>query len=158
MNLQQIGYWRRCRHSPRGETVELRDLFVRSIALGMPWTIPNLVLHDKPVPLSNMRSYGRRHLFVNCGNPDCYHNAELDLSRLPDNVTFSDLQPCSARSAIIAAPTLPARGCITPDRAARPFEYRNHPRLQGFDASAFDSSAFVVNSRVIRAGSCGGSG
>jgi len=41
----------------------------------MPWTIPNLILHDKPVRLANMRSHGRKHVFVNCGNPDCYHNA-----------------------------------------------------------------------------------
>jgi hypothetical protein len=58
----------------------------------MPWTIPNLVLHDKPVPLANMRCHGRKHVFVACGNPDCYHNAELDVSGLPDNVTFSELQ------------------------------------------------------------------
>jgi hypothetical protein len=25
-------------------------------------------------------------------NPDCYHNAELDVSGLPDNVTFGELQ------------------------------------------------------------------
>jgi hypothetical protein len=31
-------------------------------------------------------------VFVNCGNPDCYHNAELDVSGLPDNVTFGELQ------------------------------------------------------------------
>ena len=43
-----------------------------------------LVLHDKPVPLANMRTHGRRHVFVNCGNPDCYHNAELHVSGLPD--------------------------------------------------------------------------
>ena len=59
----------------------------------MPWTIPNLVLHDKPVRLANMRTHGRKHVFVNCGNPDCYHNAELDVSRLPDDATFNDLQP-----------------------------------------------------------------
>src|SRR5882724_4167240 len=58
----------------------------------MPWTIPNLILHDKPVRLANMRSHGRKHVFVNCGNPDCYHNAELDVSGLPDNVTFGELQ------------------------------------------------------------------
>src|ERR1700676_2102824 len=52
---------------------------------------------------------------------------------------------CSAQYAIIAAPTLVRHGCIMPDRAARPFEYRNHPRLQGLDASAFHASAFVVN-------------
>jgi hypothetical protein len=39
-----------------------------------------------------MRSHGRKHVFVNCGNPDCYHNAELDVSGLPDNVTFGELQ------------------------------------------------------------------
>jgi hypothetical protein len=59
---------------------------------GTPWTIPNLVLHDKPMRLANMRTHGRRHVFVNCGNPDCYHNAELDVSGLPDNVTFGKLQ------------------------------------------------------------------
>jgi hypothetical protein len=58
----------------------------------MPWTIQNLILHDKPVRLANMRSLGRNHVFVNCGNPDCYHNAELDVSGLPDNVTFGELQ------------------------------------------------------------------
>ena len=47
----------------------------------MPWTIPNLLLHDKPVPLANMRSHGRKHVFVVCGNPDCHHNAELDVTR-----------------------------------------------------------------------------
>jgi hypothetical protein len=56
----------------------------------MPWTIPNLVLHDKPVRLANMRSLGRKHVFVNCGNPDCYHNTELDVSRFPDDVTYND--------------------------------------------------------------------
>ena len=74
----------------------------------MPWTIPNLVLHDKPVRLANMRTHGRRHLFVNCGNPDCYHNAELDVSGLPDNVTFGELQRrmlctvCDHRGAMLA--------------------------------------------------------
>jgi hypothetical protein len=33
----------------------------------MAWTIPNLVLDDKPVPLANLRAHGRRHVFVNCG-------------------------------------------------------------------------------------------
>jgi hypothetical protein len=32
-------------------------------------------------------------VFVNCGNPDCYHNTELNVSRFPDDVTFNDLQP-----------------------------------------------------------------
>jgi hypothetical protein len=59
----------------------------------MPWTIQNLLLHDKPVPLANMRSHGRNKVFVCCSNPGCHHNAELDVSRLPDDVTFNDLQP-----------------------------------------------------------------
>jgi hypothetical protein len=28
----------------------------------MPWTTPNRLFHDKPVPLSNMRSHGRNHV------------------------------------------------------------------------------------------------
>jgi hypothetical protein len=61
--------------------------------MAMPWTIPNLLLHDKPVPLANMRGHGRNIVFVCCSNPDCHHNAELDVSSLPDDVTFNDLQP-----------------------------------------------------------------
>jgi len=49
----------------------------------MPWTIPNLLLHDKPVPLSNMRGHGRNHVFVYCSNPGCHHNAEIDTSGFP---------------------------------------------------------------------------
>ena len=59
----------------------------------MPWTIPNLVLHDEPVRLANMRSHGRKHVFVNCGNPDCHHNAELGVSGFPDDMTYGELQP-----------------------------------------------------------------
>ena len=59
----------------------------------MPSTIPNLLLHDKPVPLSNMRSHGRKHVFVYCSNPGCHHNAELDVSGLAGDVIFNDLQP-----------------------------------------------------------------
>ena len=59
----------------------------------MPWTIPNLLLHDKSVTLSNMRSLGRTGVFVYCSNPDCRHNAEIDTSGFPDDVTFGDLQP-----------------------------------------------------------------
>jgi hypothetical protein len=40
-----------------------------------------------------MRSHGRKHVFVVCGNPDCHRNAELDVSRLPDDVTFNGPQP-----------------------------------------------------------------
>jgi hypothetical protein len=58
----------------------------------MPWTIPNLLLHDKPVPLSNMRSHGRTRVFVYfCSNPGCHHIAEVDASGFPDDVTFGDL-------------------------------------------------------------------
>ncbi len=59
----------------------------------MPWTIPNLLLHDKSVTLSNMRSLGRTRVFVYCSNPDCRHNAEIDASGFPDDVIFGDLQP-----------------------------------------------------------------
>ena len=53
---------------------------------------------------------------VCCSNPGCHHNAELDASRLPDEVTFNDLQhACSAQCAIIAAPTSARRGCIMVD-------------------------------------------
>jgi hypothetical protein len=65
----------------------------------MPWTIPNLLLHDKPVPLSNMRSLCRSKVFAYCGNPACHHSADIDVSNLPDDITFGDLQPrmrCSA--------------------------------------------------------------
>ena len=57
----------------------------------MPWTIPNLLLHDKSVPLANMRSHGRNRVY--CSNPDCHHNAEIDASGFPDDVTFGELQP-----------------------------------------------------------------
>jgi hypothetical protein len=59
----------------------------------MPWTIPNLVLHDKPVARANTRSHGRNRVFIYCNNPDCHRNAELDVNRLSDDVIFGDLQP-----------------------------------------------------------------
>ncbi len=59
----------------------------------MAWTIPNLLLHDKPVPLANMRSHGRNRVFVSCSNPICHHDAELDVTGFLDDVTFNDLQP-----------------------------------------------------------------
>jgi hypothetical protein len=73
----------------------------------MPWTIPNLVLHDKPPRLGNVRSHGRKHVFVVCGNRHCPHNAELDVISFPDDMIYGDLQPrmlCTC--AIISAPTL----------------------------------------------------
>jgi hypothetical protein len=75
----------------------------------MPWTIPNLLLHDKPVPLSNMRSLGRNMVFVYCSNPNYHHNAEIDASGFPDDVTFGDLQPrmhwtvCNHRGADVSS-------------------------------------------------------
>jgi hypothetical protein len=39
-----------------------------------------------------MRSLGRSRVVVYCSNPDCHHNAEIDASALPDDVTFGDLQ------------------------------------------------------------------
>src|SRR5258705_1464316 len=82
----------------------------------MPWTIPNLVLHDKPVRLGNMRSHSRKHVFVVCGNPDCHHNAELDVSGFPDDVTMEIYSHAwSAPYAITAAPTLARLGCIMAD-------------------------------------------
>jgi hypothetical protein len=59
----------------------------------MPWTIPNLLLHDKPVRLANMRSLGRTHVVVYCSNPGRHHSAEIDAGGFPDNVTIGDLQP-----------------------------------------------------------------
>jgi hypothetical protein len=58
----------------------------------MPWTIPNLLLHDKPLPLSDQRAFGYNKIFVYCSNPGCYHNAVLDASHLPDEMTFNELQ------------------------------------------------------------------
>jgi hypothetical protein len=59
----------------------------------MPWTIPNLLLHNKPVPRSNQRSLGYRKLWVHCGNPDCRHSAILEVDHLPDETTYNDLMP-----------------------------------------------------------------
>jgi hypothetical protein len=53
---------------------------------------PKPFAHDKPVPLSNMRSHDRNRVLVHCSNPDCHHNAEIDASGFPDDVTFRDLQ------------------------------------------------------------------
>ena len=34
----------------------------------MPWSIKNLMFHDKPVPLSNQRSLGFKKVWVYCSN------------------------------------------------------------------------------------------
>jgi hypothetical protein len=54
------------------------------------WTIPNLLLHDKPLPLSQQQAFG---LFVYCSNPDCPFNAVIDPNGFPDEITYNDLQP-----------------------------------------------------------------
>ena len=59
----------------------------------MPWSIKNLMFHDKPVPLSNQRGLGYRKVWVYCGNPDCRHSAVLDVEHLPDETTFNELMP-----------------------------------------------------------------
>jgi hypothetical protein len=50
----------------------------------MPWTIPNLLLHDKPLPLSDQRASGYAHVFAYCFFRGCHHNAVLDTSHLPE--------------------------------------------------------------------------
>ncbi len=78
----------------------------------MLWTIPNPNLHDKPVPLTNKRTVGRTRVFVYCGNPDCHHNAEIDASGFPDDLTLEIYTPeCFAPCAIIAAPTSARHAC-----------------------------------------------
>jgi hypothetical protein len=57
----------------------------------MPWTIPNLLLHDKPLPLSEQRALGYTKLFVYCSNPGCHHNA-IAADEFPDEITYNDLQ------------------------------------------------------------------
>jgi hypothetical protein len=34
----------------------------------LPWSIKNLMFHDKPVPLSNQRMHGYRKVWVYCSN------------------------------------------------------------------------------------------
>jgi hypothetical protein len=53
--------------------------------------IPDLLLHDKPVPLSDQRALGYTKIFVYCPNPGCRHNAVLDASDLPDEITYNGL-------------------------------------------------------------------
>jgi hypothetical protein len=77
-----------------------QTLIPAGLPIGDAMDDPESHNHHKPVQLANMRSLGRNHVFVNCGNPDCYHNAELDVSGLPGEVTFGDPQPrllCTVR-------------------------------------------------------------
>jgi hypothetical protein len=44
------------------------------------------------VPLTNQRDLGFGKVWVYCSNPDCGHSAVLDLSHLPDEITYNELQ------------------------------------------------------------------
>src|SRR6267142_5158377 len=123
----------------------------------MPWTIPNLVLHDKPVRLANMRTHGRRHVFVNCGNPDCHHNAELDVSGLPDNLTFGELQRrmlctvCDHRGADVG-PLLAASWLIGRAPSTTPFPFPVAASSSPSRTPRTISRSFPRPSRISRSG------
>jgi hypothetical protein len=59
----------------------------------VPWSIKNLVFHDKPVLLSNQRSLGYENVWVYCSNPNCRHSVVLDVGHMSDEVTFNELMP-----------------------------------------------------------------
>ena len=93
----------------------------------MLWTIPNPNLHDKAVRLTNKRTVGRTRVFVYCGNPDCHHNAEIDASGFPDDLTLEIRTPkCFAPCAIIAALTSARRGTVA-DALVLPLRGPDHP-------------------------------
>ena len=64
----------------------------------MPWSIKNLMFHDKPVPLSNQRSFGYKKVWVYCNNPDCRRSAVLDVSYMSDETTYNELMPRMLRT------------------------------------------------------------
>jgi len=68
----------------------------RTNVFSMPWTIHNLLLHDKPLPLSEQRALGYTKLFIYCSSPDCHCNAVIDASGFPNDITYSDLKPLFA--------------------------------------------------------------
>ena len=76
--------------------------------LAMPWTIPNLVLHDKPVSLANMRTHGRNMCLSFAAIRTVIATLNWTSAGLPDNLTFGDLQPrmlctvCDHRGAMLA--------------------------------------------------------
>ena len=77
----------------------------------MPWTIPNLLLHDGRCRCQTQRSLGFKKVWVYCSNPDCHHNADLDVEHLPMRSLSTTSNPAwSARPAVIAAQmsTLPS--------------------------------------------------
>jgi len=58
----------------------------------MSWTIKNLAFHDKRVPLTNQRDLGFGKVWC-IAQTRIADTAVLDLSRLPDEITYNDLQP-----------------------------------------------------------------
>jgi hypothetical protein len=129
----------------RSATVELRDLFSRSPAFNGAWpgqsqtsyfttspcrwatceaTVESMCLSFTAIPIAPTTPIWTSAVFP---TPDLWRSATPHARSAPCAITWG--RPAS----------------IMADRAARPFEYRNHPRLQGLDASAFDASAFVVN-------------
>jgi len=67
----------------------------------MPWTSPNLLLLSRQSLWAGQHAKSGGPLFVNCGRNRTYHNTDLDVSRLPDDMTFTTYQPteCSAQCA-----------------------------------------------------------
>jgi hypothetical protein len=56
----------------------------------MPWTIPNLLFHDKPVPLPNMRSRGCNHILLPGGRePVTLRDARDYVTSLPKVQKFN---------------------------------------------------------------------
>src|SRR5216684_1229161 len=58
----------------------------------MSWTIKNLAFHDKRVPLTKQRDLGFGKVWC-IAQTRIADTAVLDLSRLPDEITYNDLQP-----------------------------------------------------------------
>jgi hypothetical protein len=91
----------------------------------VPWSIKNVMFHDKPVPLSNQRMHGYRKVWVYCSNPDCRNSAVLDVDHLPDEATYNDLMPRMLWSVITAAPTSPQPGTCEVETKAAPLRSRS---------------------------------
>ena len=58
----------RCCRRPQPLTACTRCSSVPMFA-ACPWTIPNLLLHDEPLPVSGQRAFGYSNIFVYCSNP-----------------------------------------------------------------------------------------
>jgi hypothetical protein len=56
------------------------------------WTIPNLLLHDKPLLLSEQRALGKQvvRLLLEPGSPP---QRRYRPNGFPDNITYNELQP-----------------------------------------------------------------